>query len=267
MKRVVSYSFFRHQKSAYEHPNCGEAQGRFFVNYLPTLVRAHHAVWTGWELRIHHDDRVRDFKYFRALEHMDRVGLLKLVSCGEAKTLCGAMLWRLKPLFDMEVEYVVCRDVDSLPMPRDRRMVEEFIGSGTAVHGILDSVSHSGPLMGGMVAFECSRLRSTGHASVESLMRAGDALAINYNEHGADQRMLNGVVYPYLAPYTMIHCKKDLGYLSFKTLPVAEQACEQDRLANHVGGAFDAASAKAWYDAHPFPELETISSCEAEACL
>ena len=246
---VCSYSFFRHEASAYESPRCGEAQGRFFVNYLRTLTRAHLAVWPEWELRIYHDDRVREFPYFRVLTELHKEAVINLVPMGEAKTLCGAMLWRILPMFDPAVRYLVCRDVDSLPMPRDRKMVDEFIKSGAVVHAIHDSISHSGPLMGGMVAFDAENFRTrTGHRSIGTLLDAGINLGINWNLHGADQKFLNGVVYPYLAPATFIHTKRDdRPYQAMCTKPVVPQECDQDRLANHVGGAFDVEGAYKYY--------------------
>lgn len=258
--KVCSYSFFRHKASAYEHPNCGEAQGRFFVNYLPTIIRAHHHVWKGWEMVIHHDDTAREFPYFKVLEKMQERNLIKLVYCGGAITLCGSMLWRLHPLFEESVEYVVCRDVDSLPMPRDEMMVREFMLSGTMIHTIHDSISHCG-LMGGMCSFNAKTFRvRTGHKDLASLMCAGNWLGLDYNSHGDDQRFLNAVIYSGLAPYTFIHSNRNLGYLAHTTKQVIGRLCPEDMLANHIGGCFDAAAARNWYDAnHPNQE---ILACE-----
>jgi len=189
---VVSYAFFRNAASAYEHPNCGEARGKVFVNYLRLIVRAHHAVWNGWELRIAHDDRVREFLYFKALERMQDVGLLKLAPFGESKTLCGlgGMLERLRPVWEPGVDYVVCRDVDAVPMPKDRRAVEEFRASGKAVHVIHDASAHSG-VMGGTLAVKAWPFRELVNARSLEQFIAQRGLEIDWNQHGSDQRLLN----------------------------------------------------------------------------
>ena len=127
MKKVVSYAFFRSEHSEYESERCGEARGRFFVNYFRAIVPAHQSVMPDWEMRIHYDDQVTAMPYWRALCRMETAGLLKLVPCGEAKTFFGSMLWRLKPIWDEGVDVVSCRDVDSLPTPRDKKAVENWL--------------------------------------------------------------------------------------------------------------------------------------------
>lgn len=265
---IVSYAFFRHPASAYESERCGESRGRFFINYFRALVRAHQHVWSSWTMLIHHDGRVMELPYFKALERMQELRLVTLRYCGDAKTLCGSMLWRLNAVFAENAETVVCRDVDSLPMPRDRAMVDEFSRSGAILHAIHDSKSHCGPLMGGTLGINAPEFRRvTGHTSFETLLEAGRNLGLDYDVHGSDQAFLNSVVYPYLAPSTLIHTSRDVGqYPAQATLPVHERKCSEDRLANHVGGAFDVDRAVTWYDAYyaqTNPKLlKAIADCE-----
>ena len=264
MKNVYSLAFYRHHRSAYEDPNCGEAQGRYFVNYLATVIRAFHLVYPDWELRIHHDDRVKEYPYWRALVKMDAAGLLRLVDFGVSDSLCGirGMMSRWRPVFDDDVRFVAMRDVDSLPQPRERVMLEDFMSSGAVIHGILDSQSHSGPLMGGMVAVDAQQFKKrTEHKTLESLMKAGEPLNLDYNVHGSDQRFLNGAVYPYLGPFTYIHAKRNLGYTAMVTRPVAPQVHPLDFVA-HCGGAFSVDQAAEILAAHPPKNLALIEECE-----
>ena len=39
MRVIVSLAFFRNDASGYESERAGDARGRFFINFLPTLVR------------------------------------------------------------------------------------------------------------------------------------------------------------------------------------------------------------------------------------
>lgn len=263
MTNVVSYAFFRSDASGYESERAGAARGIFFVNFLRNLVRAHHAVWTGWELRIHHDDRVKAFPYFKALERMATAGLLKLVDCGKAETLCGSMLWRMLPIWDKEPGHVVCRDVDSLAMPRDRVMVEEAINAGAEIHCVLDSESHSGPIMGGMCKFRNKAISAKYRSLNELIWTSPD---IDLNRHGADQRILNRALWPEFSKYSLIHQRRqDIQYPeAMETRPVAPRAHDLDRIV-HMGAAYDVEKARPIIEGNLSPAmLERIVNCEAD---
>jgi hypothetical protein len=205
VKKVYSLAFYRHNASGYESERAGVAKGIFFVNFFPTMIRAFHIAYPGWQMWIHHDERVRKFPYFNSLERMDAAGLLKLVPMGKAETLCGSMLWRLNPIWEEDVEYVACRDVDSFPMHRDYNMLNEFVGYGSVAHAILDSESHCGPLMGGMVAFRAPSFKRLfpGFESLKQLMLLKSGIDLNI--HGSDQTFLNQVIWPHVQESTIIH--------------------------------------------------------------
>lgn len=233
MRNVHSVSLFRHDASGYESPRAGTSQGIFFSNFLPTLVRAHFAAFRDWELRIHHDDRVREFPYFKVLHRMHECGMLRMVAMGEAPTLCGAMLWRLLPVMDSEVDYFICRDVDSLPMHRDRKMVDEFIASGASAHAILDSESHCGPMMGGMIGFKASELHKVIRLPIPF---DSPQLAV----HGSDQKWLNTYIWPKMTSKTLIHQRRDdIQYpQAMKTVKAPPQLTNLDAVVRHVGAAY-----------------------------
>jgi len=268
VKRVHSLAFFRNDHSGYETAAAGEGRGRFFIGMLSTVIRAHRHVWDGWELRIHHDDRVREYPEWDAIERLAQEQFLSLVYVGKSETLCGSMLWRMKPMFDPSVEWFVCRDVDSLPMHRDRVMVDQAIAEGGWVHVIHDSESHSG-LMGGMSAFYAPGLRKAfpGVASLEQFMAlidgeykmAGpDAGPFNWNDHGADQTFLNRVVWRNTARRAVVHQRKRqvVHREAQRTLPVAPQVTELDMVIRHIGAAFNVPKAEEALDRALAGEVE-----------
>ena len=263
---IVSTAFFRHEASGYESENAGVARGIFFVNYLRCVVRAHWLVWgPEWQLRIHHDDRIKAFPYFKALKAMDGRGLIKLVDCGKAETLCGSMLWRMKPLWENETDVLVCRDLDSLPMPRDFRMVHEFAMSGAIAHAVLDSESHSGPLMGGMCAFLAPSVRVATpfvQSYEQLLQRVAD---VNLNRHGADQVVLNREFWPAVKERALIHQKRnDIAYPEAQeTRRVAPKLHPLDNIV-HMGAAFDVEKALDIMKGLGVPQLDLIEASERE---
>lgn len=256
--RVVSYSFYRHPASAYESERAGEGRGRFFVNYLRAIVRGHWAVYPDWRMEIRHDDRVREYPYFRILERMRDSGLLKLFPMGPAATLCGSMLWRLLPIWSRDVDYVICRDVDSLSTPRERIAVERWIKSGKAVHSICDSVSHvPGALMGGMIGVRTYWFRQQ-FPAIESLLSHCDRLGIDLNRHGADQQLLNAVVLP------LAEREGEVWADTTEILPPKGDGI--DSLTNHIGGAYHVDPCVKWFSENPgaCPQLALIDLCERE---
>lgn len=235
MKRIYSTAFFRHDASGYESERAGVARGVFFQNFIEPLLAAFAAVWSGWELWMYHDDRVMQLPCWATLTRAAKSGRVTLIHQGVAETLCGSMLWRLNPLSHPDVEWVVCRDVDSLPMHRERLMVEEAIASGAAAHAILDSESHGGPLMGGMTAYHGPTWREVVAPkwSVPS--------DIDLNQHGADQRVLKRVAWPILQSRTLVHQRRpDVMYPSaMSTRPVAPQTTPLDHVVRHIGAGYD----------------------------
>ncbi len=108
---------------------------------MPTLVRAHQALWPDWEMRIHHDQAFEHHPYFQALVPMHGRGLLRLMYCGSPQALCDAMLWRLLPAFEGDDKVVLTADVDSLPMLKLRLCVDEWRASGKSFMVVHDCES------------------------------------------------------------------------------------------------------------------------------
>lgn len=280
MNKVLAYSFFRHDSSHYEHPNCGEARGRVFLNYVRLLVRAHFAVWFGWELRFYHDDRVMYFPYFRVLQALECEGLLKLHYAGKATTLCQAMMWRMRPAWDPDVDIVVCRDVDSVPLPRDRRACEEFVRSGLAVHVVHDASAHSG-IMGGTIGLNAAKWRDkSGFPTLSSFEHEAYSAypTDRWNEHGCDQNFLNAVVLPRvrqdLLLHELHHITGDMGIpplnIRMRILGDAPEGMRQDvatlgdQYSRIIGGCSDVEAPFAFYDALDIPEINIIAKIEKE---
>lgn len=258
---IYSLAFFRSAQSGYESPRAGTSQSIFFDNFIPSVVRAFRVVWGGWELWIHHDDRVKDRSSWPFLVRCAEAGMLKLIPMGQTEPLCKSMLWRMQPLWLQDnldvtptpVHTVVCRDVDSLPMHRDRKMVEQAFSMGARCHAILDSESHSGPLMGGMVAFRGAPICQNA---------LFDDKEIDFNVHGSDQRWLNKWIWPSCKEGTIIHQRRrDIQYPeAMKTLPVAPQETELDKVVRHVGAGYPRELAmEVLKRLYPDPELDAIS--------
>lgn len=247
---VISLAIFRHDSSAYEHPNAGEGRGRFFSNCLPAILRGFAVCFPGWRVRIHHDDSIYQTYYGDVLMKLAADGQIDLVDCGKAETLCGSMLWRLKPASDPTVDRFICRDIDAMPSPREAEAVNEWVDSGMAVHVIHDSESHTG-YMGGMMGFRADALRDViGPNPYETSIRFGSDVGLTMNVHGDDQRVLNRLFEPRLSASTF--CSFDprkLPHSQYRVArPMPDRSSPLDRAASHVGGCFDRVGAVGIYN-------------------
>ena len=183
MKNVVSYSLFWAGK---------DDHAKLYTNGLRATVLAHHNVYPGWELRIHHDGSLHLDKDAERLIAFAELGLVQLVHVKPATRICEAMLWRMLPVFDQNVGYTLCRDLDALVIPRERLMTEDFIQSGAGMHCINDHPQHGAPIMGGMCSFKGDIFRTlTGRDSFEKLIEG-----FTLDTHGDDQDLLMARVWP-----------------------------------------------------------------------
>lgn len=268
-RKIVSYSYFRSPTSQYEKLK-GDAAIQF-QQFLKMLVRAHHCIWRGYEMRIHYDSHVPQLPYWPTMRKLHDEKLLRLVYCGDADPLCKSMLWRMIPVFVEQNPVVVCRDIDSVPMLRDRLAVEEWLGSGLAVHCIHDNAAHSG-VMGGTTSVHAERFRQLiGVQTMKEFLALGADL--DWDKQGADQHLLNRLL-PRYAHQTLVHelhhRVNDMGPVEvrdhvtpfFPDPAWTPEIVASDKLCPSVGGCTDPQAAFEFYDAINFPERDLIRSCE-----
>lgn len=274
MKRVVSLAYFRHSASHYESDKtCSpEDVGKVFERYLPAIIRAHWAIWRGWELRIHHDDRVMEMPYWPTLEALDQCGLIKLIPMGAAHRLCMSMLWRMTPCYMSDVEYVLCRDIDYIPQPKDRRAVEEFIISGMGLHVIHDAKPHSG-IMGGTLGVHVPWFQDN---DVLPLNKVVTSIGDTWDKHGQDQHFLNqqlgcwsgSMMVHDLDHETGLgdlagHCRRSVDLVSVPEI-VPEVLAIGDDLSRGIGVMSQVKPALDFYKNLDIYEIQVINRIEAE---
>jgi len=266
-----------------------DGSGMNYHRYLYAYVQAHANLFPireRWELHVHVDDLTMKSEYGKPLLRMKERHLIELKTMGDA-ILTRSMLWRMVPVFSPDVHVVFCRDIDCIPMPRDRAVCDTFIASNCAVSAAQDAPAHSG-VMGGMSGFAASAFRTvTGFNSLDDLYTFATKSEQEWAQHGTDQLVLNRLVdsRPKLTllehRYAGWHCgpnaktphsrgeyrckswstpTPDVGK---STLPfeLREQA---DRLANHLGAAgYDHLAGREFWAKHGDLEItKAVGECE-----
>jgi hypothetical protein len=262
--KCVSYAYFDCEASVYASMK-GHSSLQF-EQFLSTLIRAHHIVWGGWDMVLHHDDFVRDLPYFSVLEHLRDAGLINLVPCGNPPSLCGAMLWRVLPIYSGKYEIVACRDIDAIPTLRDRKAVDEFIASGLALHVIHDNPQHVG-VMGGTITIRSEDFIRLISQRIDPRYMTSPA----WNRQGADQILLNQKIAPLVKGSMMLHIsnpRDSMGLPLERVRPLSGHHETADDLTPGIGVCVDPpvlARAFHFYDSLDVPIIRKIREIEAEA--
>jgi hypothetical protein len=219
-------------------------------------------LFPNWQIVIHHDRSLLEHPYGRVLVAAEREGLVCLRFIEDRPSeLCRAMFWRMRPIWlEEHAEVVACRDMDSLPLPRDRTALESFAASGASVHCLLDNSAHAG-LMGGMAAYRVRSLRDAFPNWDEfSSIDAVD----NWRDHGSDQIFLARIVWPKVAHRALEHRLHESTVALGEVPGIPQDAlAAADKLAPYVGAAgFNVEAATAFYDA--LPATERLRRIEAQ---
>lgn len=178
MKKVISTSLF----------------GNAGYNLEPVFASSW-SFFPGWEFRVYHEIGLPERRPL--LKKLAEQGLITLVEAGVNLKKGRSMLWRLLPLWDKTVSHFLCRDLDSLLLIKDRRMVETFIASKAAVHCVNDHPDHTVPMMGGMIGFDRERYWKLQGADIyRSFDQLLEAQEFVWEQRGADQYLMWAKMWP-----------------------------------------------------------------------
>lgn len=192
---AISYAFFGVDKGRQE--NCFDHDS--YLRGFMLNIRLARLLYPNWGIILHVD--MATFQHYEILRDLQSERLVRIVICDPAP-LTKAMLWRMKPMFEFgadqfpKYDYVICRDLDSPLTYKERLCVQEWMNSGKAAHAICDSVSHTIPMMGGMVGFMPRHFTErTWYLTWEKMVNQ----EFPYEVKGTDQHLLCDCVYPHFA--------------------------------------------------------------------
>jgi hypothetical protein len=200
MKKVISLAVFGDPFK--------DERAAWYWQYLPVVIRGYRALFPEWEIWIHHDSSILRAHYGAALFGLERLGIVRLF-LETHEELCKSMLWRMKPLWNAQTKYVLCRDVDHTPMGRERQAVDEFISSGFLLHSIRDNPSHCIPMLGGLIGFDAEQFRDKFKA-VKTWAQWIAQANQPFDKHGDDQSFLVGTIWPHANASSLSHCRSSL---------------------------------------------------------
>lgn len=192
--KAISYALFDTGK---HEENCFSVDS--YIRGIMINLRLNRLIYPDWITILHINQRIAD-RFNGLFEPL--VGDRFEVHIENDEPLCKAMLWRLKPIFHMRenkwrFSHVICRDLDSPTTYREAQAVQYWINRDTAAHAITDSVSHTIPMLGGMVGFRPAYI--TERLNCRRWEYLFNNCSIDFTRKGSDQDFLNRNIYPSVA--------------------------------------------------------------------
>lgn len=231
MSKLICYSLFNGNSEHFEQ--LAYVRG-FYFN-----ARMNQLIFPDWRTHLEVDRFIYE-KYKGLFDWMVACMNLSLNINEQTPALCEAMLWRMKPLFYQNITHILCRDTDALTTYREAQGVQCWIEGDYAFYAILDNIAHGG-LMGGMVGFDCAKLKAVMNWESFEQMIAG----LNLTVRGSDQHFLNSLG---IESKTLFHNFRlyDSFFLANQILPqVDPRLWESNLCVSFIGSA-------------GFNELETL---------
>lgn len=175
---------------------------------------------------------------------------------------CLGMLWRMKPLFNDDVELVLCRDADSVVTYREALCNLHWINSAYHFHAINDNDAHGG-LMGGLVGFRSLEFKArTGYRNFNQMV-AG----LDLTKHGSDQNFLNKTIHPKIKSSLLVHKMKGAGIAAAhvehnvpQSNAIAKKLWVTDLISRYIGsaGVIDFELIRFFKDFDPDPKFDNF---------
>jgi hypothetical protein len=146
MKKLISYVLFGNEP-------------RYWGN-IPYIIAATSVIYPDFYMRFYiHEDSI-SHPYYQLLKEISEINdKLEIELISDSYTGTQLTAWRMKPLWDEDIEFLICRDLDYALSILERTSVEYFMTqSNCLVHGIRSYHTHTTPYMAGLCGFRVKKV-------------------------------------------------------------------------------------------------------------
>jgi len=127
--RVISYSFFT-PKNLHSHLRFWDKYNttdRYWYN-IPAMVVCNTIFYPEFKIRIHISKEIKENPRYEIVEKIiNYFPNLEVITLDYDYTNTEPTMWRYKPIFDKEFDFVLCRDIDSIPTSDELRATRYFL--------------------------------------------------------------------------------------------------------------------------------------------
>jgi hypothetical protein len=130
-------------------------QGRYWYTLFPAIL-ANLELYPGFKVRLHITSEARQHPYTALLDALaDALPRLEVYEYSEPYADQEPTFWRMRPMWDANVDTFFPRDVDSMPYDQELRAVRLFMEHpSAAVHSVRSYHLHTTLLMAGLCGFK-----------------------------------------------------------------------------------------------------------------
>lgn len=231
MTKLITYSLFKGGKEPFEE--------RSYIRGFYWNARMNNFIYPDWRTHLE-IDRATYTEYKNLFDWLVGNNNLSLNINEATPELCKGMLWRMKPIFTIDISHVICRDTDSITTYKEAQCVQAWLESGIGFHAINDNPAHGG-LMGGMVGFDTAKLKGFMRWNSWGEMIGGYDLS----KHGSDQNLMNQKLHSKIYNDLFLHKLNGSGCAAKRTETTAEirlplvdkKLWESNLVCRHIGSA------------------------------
>lgn len=221
--KLISYSLFNSDQAQ-------EFEKLFYIRGFYWNARMNNLIYPDWRTHLELDWATYN-EYKDLFDWLIENNNLSMRLNDNEPELCAGMLWRMKPIWTIDVSHVLCRDADAITTYKEAQYIQDWLESGIAVSSIHDNPAHGG-LMGGMVGFDTAAFKAlTQINSFDELIANRDL-----SERGSDQHLLNGEILSN-TKHTVITYGPEIPHSLRKPPLVDEKLWESNLCAAFIGSA------------------------------
>jgi len=163
MSIIISYSLFDQPDKKFNrgsHDPLDKDQYRYWLN-LPYLLMTNNMILPNSITRIYIPKILENNKFYPLLDKLNTsIEHLEVIKIDKQYIQTEPSIWRIKALWDKNINFCFCRDLDSIIMKKEAQAMRYFMNSNLMIHNIRSIEHHNGEgtsIMAGLNGFNVKK--------------------------------------------------------------------------------------------------------------
>lgn len=189
---VISYCLFKKliNQSHRDWDLYRNEEERYWYN-IPLMVLVNKLAYPDFTIKIYVSNNITSDYKFNLLLELEKLNLIKIIVVDVEYNSTQPSMFRLIPYFDTDTDYLLCRDIDSLPKIDEILQTYEFLKSKYVIHTMRSHRQHNAintRMLAGLCGFNVKSCRNYGFLPYSDF---SEYYSINSNDlWGCDQNAL-----------------------------------------------------------------------------
>lgn len=166
MTSIISYSLFDQEGKKFNrsgHDPFDKNPYRYWLN-LPFVIILNKIIFPEFTTRLYIPKKLEENKYYPLLEELnEKIENFELKIINKEYFKTEPAIWRIIPLWDDNVEFLFCRDLDSIIVKKEAQSMIYFMKSGLLLNNLRATSVHNSEgtsIMAGLCGFNVKKLKT-----------------------------------------------------------------------------------------------------------